>query len=97
MKHHAHKFGMGEARYTTLTGGVRSQGVRKFLQGGGTQNYIVWIGNVGPFGVNGKENRWDAHLVPVNNHGEDSEVIRRWDMGDAGGRRHTRGSRNPVR
>ena len=29
-------------------------------------------------------------------HKEESKAIRRWDMGDAGGRRHTRGSGNPV-
>ena len=31
--------------------GGRSQIVDKFLQGGGAGNYIVWDGNVGPFGV----------------------------------------------
>ena len=38
-------------------GGVRYQGVGKFLQGSGEGDYIVWVGNVGPFGVNGKEDR----------------------------------------
>ena len=49
-----------------------------------------------PFDINGKEDRWDAHGVPVNGHGEENEKIRRWDMGNAGERRHTRGSGNPV-
>ena len=52
---------MGEARETTLTGRGRSQGVGKFLQGGGEGDSIVWVGNVGPFRVNGKEDRGDAH------------------------------------
>ena len=51
----------GEARDTTLTGRGRSQGVGKFLQGGGEGDSIVWVGNVGPFRVNGKEDRGDAH------------------------------------
>ena len=45
---------MGGARDTTPTGGGRSQGVGKFLKGGGTCDSIVWVRNVGPFGVNGK-------------------------------------------
>ena len=87
---------MGEARDTTSTGGGRSQGVVKFLQGGGAGNYIVWVGNVGHFAFNGKEDRGNAHGVPDNYHGEEDETIRIWDMGDAGNRRHTRVSRNPV-
>ena len=67
-----------------------------FLQGGGAGDSIAWVGSVGPFGVNGKEYRGDARRVPANDHGEDSEVIRRWDMGDAGCKRHTGGSGNPV-
>ena len=58
--------------------------------------YIVWVGNVGPFDVNGKEDRGDAHGVPAKDHGEDNESIRRWYMEDAGIRRHTRVSGNPV-
>ena len=53
-KHHARKVGMEEARYTNLTGGGISQGVVKFLQGGSAGDSIVWVVNVGPFGVNGK-------------------------------------------
>ena len=53
-KQHACKVGMGEARGTTLTVGGGSQGVGKFLQSGGTGDYIVWVGNGSPFGVNGK-------------------------------------------
>ena len=95
-KYYAEKFGLGEARDSTSAGGGRSQGVGKFLQGAGAGDSIVWIGNVGPLGVNGKEERGEAHGVPANNHGEESEAIRRWYMGDAGGRRHTRGSGNRV-
>ena len=76
---------MGEARDTNSTGGGRSQGVGKFLQGSGAGGSIVWVVNVGPFGVNGKEDSGNAHGVPANNHGEESGSIRRWDMGDAGG------------
>ena len=73
-----------------------SQGVGKFLQGGGAGDSIVCVGNVVPFGVNGKEDRGDAHGVPENDHGEESEEIIRWEMRDAGRRRHTRGSGKPV-
>ena len=45
-------------------GGGISQGVGKFLQGGGAGDSIVWVGNVGPFGVDSKEDRGDAHGVP---------------------------------
>ena len=62
---------------TNLTGGVRSQGVGKFLQGGGAGNSILWVRNVGPFSVNGKEDIGDAHGVPENDHGEESKAIRR--------------------
>ena len=48
------------------------------------------------FGVNDKEGRVNANGVPTNYHGEESEVITRQDMGDAGGGRHTRGSGNPF-
>ena len=40
-KHHARKVGLGEAGDTNLTGGGRSQGVSKFIQGGGAGDYIV--------------------------------------------------------
>ena len=59
--HHASNFGLGEARDTTLMGEGISQGVGEFLQGVGTGNSIVWVGNVGPFSVNGKEDIGDAH------------------------------------
>ena len=49
---------------------------------------------MGYFKVNGKEDRGDAHKVPVNDHGEESEAIRREEMADSGGRRHMRGSGN---
>ena len=51
---------------------------------------------MGYFSVNGKEGRGDTHGVPVTDHGEASEAIRRRDMGDDGGGRHMRGSRKPV-
>ena len=38
-----------------------------------------------------------THRVTENDHGEESEKIKGRDMGDAGGRRHTRSSGNPVR
>ena len=95
-KHHARKVGLGEARDTTLMGEVRSQGVGNFLQGGGAGDSIVWVGNVVPFGVNGKEDRADAHGVTVNYHWEESKNFRRWDMGDSRGIRHTRGRGNPA-
>ena len=76
-KHHASKVGLGKTRDTTLIGGGRSQVVIKFLQGGGTGDYILWVGNVGPFGVNGKEDRRDANIVPANDHGGESKSIRR--------------------
>ena len=96
-KHHARKVGLEEAGYATSTGGGRTQGVVKFLQGGGAVNSIVWVGDVGTFGGNGEEVRGDTHGVPATDHGEESEVIRRWDMGDSGGGRRTRFSGNPVR
>ena len=88
---------MGETGDTALTGGGRNQGVGKFLQGGGAVNSIVWVGDVGTFGGNGEEVRGDTHGVPATDPGEESEAIRRRDMGDAGGRRRTRGNMNPVR
>ena len=95
-KNHAHKVGPGEARDTTLTGEFRSQGVSKFIQGSGAVDSIVWARNVGPLGVNGKEDRGNAHGVSANDHGEESETIRIWDMGEAGRRRHAGGIENPV-
>ena len=47
-------------------------------------------------GVNVKEYRGDAHGFPANDHREESKAIRRWDMGDARGRRHTIGSGKTV-
>ena len=96
-KHYARKVGLGEARYTPLIGGGRYQGIEKFLQGGGAGDSIVWVRKVVTFGVNGKEDIGDANGVPENDHGEESEAIRIPDMGDALGRRHTRGRGNPVR
>ena len=53
-KHHARKVDLGEARDTNLTGGGRYQGVGMFLQGGGAGDSIVWVRNVGTFGINDK-------------------------------------------
>ena len=75
---------------------LRSQGVGKFLKGGGAGDSIVWVVNMGPFGVNGKEDRWDAHGVPANDHGEEKRTISIWDMGDVGGRMDMRSSGKPV-
>ena len=77
MKHHARKVGLEDAGKTNLTGGGRSQVVGKFLQGSGVGDSIAWVGNMGYFKVNGKEDRGDAHEVPLNDHGEESEAIRR--------------------
>ena len=74
----------------------RTQSVGNFLQGGVTGNSIVWVRDVGPFVVNNKEVREGTHGVPATDHGEASEASRRQDMGDAGGRRRTRGIRDLV-
>ena len=87
---------MGETGYIYSTGGGRTQGFGNFLQSGCAGNYIVWVGGVGTFGVNGEEVRRYTHGVPATDHEEESEVIRRQDMGDTGGGRRTRGSGNPV-
>ena len=65
-----------QAKDTTSTGGGISQGVGKFLQCGGSGDPVVWVGNMGPFGFNGKKDRWDKHRIHENDHGEESEVIR---------------------
>ena len=79
-----------------MTGGGRKKGVSKFLQVVRAVDSIVWVVNVGPFGVNYKEDRGYAHGFPANDHGEESEAVMRWDMVDNGGRRNTRGIGNPV-
>ena len=53
-EHHARKVGLGGTGDTASTGGVITQGVNKLLQGCGAGNYIVWVRDVGPFGVNEK-------------------------------------------
>ena len=68
----------------------------KFIQGRGAGNYIVWVGDVGPFGVNVEEGRGETHRVPATDHREESKAITRRDMGDVGDGRRTRGSGNPV-
>ena len=79
-----------------MTVGGRTQGVGNFLQGGGTGDSIVWVRDVGPFGVNGEEGRGDTHGVPATDYGEAIKAITRQEMGDAGDGRRTRGSRNTV-
>ena len=69
--------GLGETGYTALTGGGRTQDVGKFLQSVGAGNSIVLVEDVGHFGVNNEEGRWDTHGVPATDHGEDSKAIRR--------------------
>ena len=86
---------MGGTGGTASTGRDRTQGVGNFLQGGGTSGSTVWVGDVGPFSINGKEGREVTHRVPATDHGEYIKVIRIRDMGDAEGGRRTRGSRNP--
>ena len=92
MKHHALKVGLGDSRDTTSTGEGISQVFGKFLQGYCAGNSIFWVRNVGTFGVNGKEDKGDAHRVTDNDHGGKSKAIRRWNMANVRGRRHTRGS-----
>ena len=60
---------------TTLTGGGRYQGVGKFLQGSGAGDFIVCVVDVGHFGINGEEDKGDAHGVTVNDHREESEKL----------------------
>ena len=50
-------------------GGI-TQGIDKFLQGVVAGDSIAWFGIVGHFGINGKENRGDAHRVPANDYGK---------------------------
>ena len=95
-KNHARKVGLGETRDTIFTEGGISQGIGKFLQGGGAGDYIVWVRDVGPFGVNGEEGRSDTHGVPSTSHRETSEVVKRQGMGDVGGGRRMGGSGNAV-
>ena len=45
---------MEEAGDTPVMGGGRSQGLGKFLQGNSAGDSIVWVRNVGPFGINEK-------------------------------------------
>ena len=95
-EHHARKVGLGETGDTVLTGGGRTKGIGNFIQGGGAGDYIVWVGEMGPFGGKVKEGRGDTHWVPATDHGDVSKLVRRRDMGDTRGRSRTRGSRNTV-
>ena len=95
-EHNARKVGLGETRENALTGGGRTRGVENFLQGGGAGNSIIWVRDVGPFGVNDEEGRRYTHGVPATDTGEASEAIRIQDMGDAGDRSRIRGSGNAV-
>ena len=75
-KHNSRKVILGEAGYTTLTGGVRSQGVGRFIYRGGAGNSIVWVVDAGTFGVNGEGDRGDTHRVPATDHREDIKAVR---------------------
>ena len=79
-----------------MTGGGRTQDVGNFLQGGGADDSIVWVVDVGHFGDNGEEGRGGTHRVPATGHGDASEAVRRHEMGDSRGGRCTRGSGNAV-
>ena len=79
-----------------MTGGVITYGVGNFLQGGGAVDSIVWVKDVGTFGVHDEEGRGYTHRVPATDHGDAREAVRRWDMGDIRGRRRTRASGNTV-
>ena len=69
-KYHACMVVLAESGGTTSTGGVRFQGVGRFLQGGGAGDSILLVVYVGPFGINGKEGIGDTHGVPATDHGE---------------------------
>ena len=60
---------MEESGDTTSTRGGISQGVGKFLQGIGAGDYIVWVVDVGPFGVSGEEDRGETHGVHATDRG----------------------------
>ena len=95
-EHNAHRVSLGETGDTASTGGGRTQGVGNFLQGGDASDSIIWVGDVGPFGVNGKEGRGDTNGVPETDYGDVRKAVRRQDMVDSGGGRRTRGSGNAV-
>ena len=78
------------------TRGGGTQGVRNVLLGGGADNSTVWVGDVGPFVVNGEEGGRGIHWYSFSYHGESSEADKRQDMEDAWGGRRTKGSGNLV-
>ena len=88
--------GLGDTGDTAPTGRGRTQGVGNFLQGGGSENSTVWVGDVGPFGGNGEEGGGDTHLVPSEGHWESSEAVKRRDIWDARGGKRTGDSGNPF-
>ena len=47
-----------------MMGRGKPQGGGDFLQGGGSCNTTVWVGDVGPFGRNREEGVSDSHWVP---------------------------------
>ena len=53
-EHHACKVGLGETGDTAPTGRGRPQGGGNVLQGGGSSDTPVWVGDVGPFCSNGE-------------------------------------------
>ena len=95
-EHHARKVGLGETGYTALMGGGRTKGVGNFLQGGGSGDSTVWFIDMVPFSGNREEVIRDTHRVTETDHREAIEVVKRQEMGDAGGGRHTKGSGNAV-
>ena len=93
-EHHARKVSLGETGDTDSTRGIRNQGVGKFLQGGGAGNFTVWVGDVGPFSVDGEEGGRGTHWDYFSDNGKLSKAAKIRDMGDVWGRRCTGGSRN---
>ena len=85
MEHNARKVGMGDTGETDLTGRGRPQGGGNVLQGGGSSNNTVCIGDVGIFGSNVEEGRRDTYMVPQTYHGEASAAVRRQEVGDIWG------------
>ena len=76
--------------------GGGTQDVSNFPLCGGAGDSTVWVGDVGPFGVNVEEGGRGIHWYPLSDHGEARKVANRQDMGDTWTARHTRGSGNLV-
>ena len=63
-EHHARKVGLGSTGNTDPTRRGRPQGDGNVIQGGGSSNTTVWVGDVGTFDRNVEEGGRDAHWVP---------------------------------